>query len=71
MNEEEEESLLEDPRVCRNRIAREKHAARSKDQRAVDANRRTTQRAARSDAQIVLENATCANARTLLHPNKQ
>jgi hypothetical protein len=37
MNEEEEESPLEDPRVRQNYIAREKHAARSKEQCAVDA----------------------------------
>jgi hypothetical protein len=30
MNEEEEESPLEDPRVRRNRLARERYAARSK-----------------------------------------
>jgi hypothetical protein len=70
MNEEEEESPLENPCVRRNRIAREKHVARSKEQRAVDANRRATQRVARSDVQIALENATRANTRTLLHPDR-
>jgi hypothetical protein len=71
MNEEEEESPLEDPRVRWNCLAREKHAARSKEQCAMDTSRRVTQRAARSDAQIALENAARANARTLLHPDKQ
>ncbi len=70
MNEEEEESPLEDLRVCRNCIAREKHAERSKEQRAVDASRRATQRAAHSDAQITLENVARANDRTLLHPDR-
>jgi hypothetical protein len=71
MNEEEEESPLEDSRVRRNRIAREKHAARSKEQRAVDASRWATQRVARNDAHIALENVARANAWTLLHPNRQ
>ncbi len=70
MNEEEEESPLEDSCVRRNRIAQEKHAARSKEQRAMDANRRATQRVAHSDAQITLENAARANARTFLHPDR-
>jgi len=43
MNEEEEESPLEGPRICRNCLARERHAARSKEQRAVDASRREGQ----------------------------
>jgi len=45
MNEEEEESPLEDRRLRRNRLARKRHAARSKERRAVDANRREGQRA--------------------------
>jgi len=45
MNEEEEESPLEGPRLHRNRLARERHAARSKEQRAADASRREGQRA--------------------------
>ncbi len=55
MNEEEEEAPLEDPRLRRNRLARQRHASRSKKQRAADANRRATHRAARSDAQIVAD----------------
>ncbi len=66
MNEEEEEA----PRVCWNRLAWERHAVRSKEQRATDASQRAAQRAARSNAQIALENATCANAWTVLHPNR-
>ncbi len=66
MNEEEEEA----PRVRQNRLARERRAARSKEQRAMDANRQATQRPMRSNVQINLENATCANAWTLLHPNR-
>ncbi len=58
MNEEEEEA----PHVRRNRLARERPAARSKEQCAVDAS---------SNAQIALENATCVNSWTLLHPNRQ
>ncbi len=42
MNEEEEESLLEDSRIRQNRFAREKHAAQSTEQRAVDASQRAT-----------------------------
>ncbi len=45
MNEEEEESPLEGPRLRRNRLARERHAIRSKEQRAADASRREGQRA--------------------------
>jgi hypothetical protein len=90
MNEEEEESHLEGSRVRRNHLARERHAARFKEQRAADASRRVAQKAARSNAQIAtnatrqaaqrathsdmqiaLENATCVNARMLLHPNRQ
>jgi hypothetical protein len=71
MNEEEEESPLEDPRVRRNYITREKHATRSKEQRAVDANQRATQKVARNDAQIALENVARANACTLLHFDRQ
>jgi hypothetical protein len=37
MNEEEEEAPLEDPHVHRNRLALERHAARSEDQHAADA----------------------------------
>jgi hypothetical protein len=49
MNKKEEEAPLEDPCVRRNRLAREKHTAWSKEQCAVDANRRATQSGARSD----------------------
>jgi hypothetical protein len=55
MNEEEEEAPLEDPRICRNRLARKRHAARSEKQRAADANRRATHRVARSDVQITVD----------------
>jgi hypothetical protein len=90
MNEEEEEAPLEGSHVRRNRLARERHVARSKEQRATDARRRTIQRATHKDAQITtdatwrvdqrvahnnahiaLENAVCANALMLLHPNRQ
>jgi len=67
MNEDEEEAL----RVRRNRLARERHTARSKEQCAMDASWRAAQRPTRSNVQIVLENATCANVWTLLHPNRQ
>jgi hypothetical protein len=66
MNEEEEEA----PRVCWNRLARERRVARFKE-RVVDASRRAAQRPTRSNVQIVLENATCVNAWTFLHPNRQ
>ncbi len=45
MNEEEEESPLGDRRLRRNRLARKKHAAQSKEQRAADASQREGQRA--------------------------
>jgi len=45
MNEEEEESPLEGPRLRRNRLTRERHAVRSKEQRVADASRREGQRA--------------------------
>ncbi len=45
MNEEEEGSPLEDPRVRRNRLARKRHDAGSKEQRAMDASRREGQKA--------------------------
>jgi len=67
MNEEEEEA----PCVRQNHLARERRVARSKEQRAMDANRRAAQRPTRSNVQIVLENATCANTWTFLHPNRQ
>jgi hypothetical protein len=50
MNEEEEEAPLEDLRIRWNRLARERHAARSEEQRAADANRQATHRAARNNA---------------------
>jgi len=53
MNEEEEEAILEDSRVRRNRLAQEKHVARSEEQRATDASRRAAQKGAHSDAQIM------------------
>jgi len=56
MNEEEEESPLEGPRLRRNRLARERHAARSKEQCVADASRREGQRA--HSAQRELD---CAN----------
>ncbi len=37
MNKEQEEAPLEDPRVRRNHLARERHAIRSEEQRVVDA----------------------------------
>jgi hypothetical protein len=55
MNEEEEEAPLEDPRIRRNGLARNRHTARFEEQRAVDANRRAIHRAARSDAQIAAD----------------
>jgi hypothetical protein len=67
MNKEEEEAS----RFRRNRLAWERHTVQSKEQRAVDASWRAAQRAAHNNAQIALENATCANAWTLLHPNRQ
>jgi hypothetical protein len=57
MNEEEEEA----PRIRWNRLAWERRVARSKEQRAMDASRRAAQRPTRSNVQIVLENAMCAN----------
>jgi hypothetical protein len=45
MNEEEEESPLEGPRVRRNRVARERYATQSKEQRVADASRREAQKA--------------------------
>jgi len=67
MNKKEEEAPLEDPCVCRNRLARKRHAIWSEEQRATDASRRAAQKAARNDVQIALENATRANAQMLLH----
>jgi hypothetical protein len=55
MNEEEEEAPLEDSRIHRNRLARERYATRSEEQRATYASRQVAQRAARSDAQIVAD----------------
>jgi hypothetical protein len=76
MNEEEEESPLEGPRVRQNHLAQERHAARSKEQRPADASQRAhsnaqivadatrqaTQRAMHSNVQITLENVACVNA---------
>jgi hypothetical protein len=55
MNEEEEEAPLEDSRIRRNCLVRERHVPRFEKQRAVDANRRATHRAAHNDAQIVAD----------------
>jgi len=45
MNEKEEESPFEGPHLHRNHLARERHVARSKEQRVADASRREGQRA--------------------------
>jgi len=45
MNEEEEESPMEGPRVRRNRLARKRHAVQSKEQCATDASWQEGQRA--------------------------
>ncbi len=50
MNEEEEETPLEDPHVRRNRLARERHIVRFEEQHAAHASRQAIQRAVRSDA---------------------
>jgi hypothetical protein len=55
MNEEEEEAPLEDSRICRNRLARERHTARFEEQRVADANWRAIHKAMRSDVQIVAD----------------
>ncbi len=52
MNEEEEESPLEGPCVRRNRLARKRHAARSKEQRATDASRQEGQRACSAQREL-------------------
>jgi len=49
MNKEQEEAPLEDPRVRRNRLAQERHAIRSEEQRVVDVSQRVVQRVVRSD----------------------
>jgi hypothetical protein len=55
MNEEEEEAPLEDPRIRRNRLARERHAARFEKQHAINANRRATHKVVHSDVQIAAD----------------
>jgi hypothetical protein len=40
MNKKEKEAPLEDLCVCQNRLARERHVVRSKEQRAMDARQR-------------------------------
>jgi len=52
MNEEEEESPLEDWRLRRNRLARKRHAARTKERRATDASRREGQRARSAQCEL-------------------
>jgi len=49
MNEKEDEAPLEDPCIRPNRLARERHAARSKEQHATNASQRAAQRGARSE----------------------
>ncbi len=56
MNEEEEESPLEGPRVRRNRLARERHVARSKEQHVADASRWEGQRACNAQRELDREN---------------
>jgi hypothetical protein len=65
MNEEEEEAPLEDPHIRRNRLARERHAARSEKQREANANRRATHRATRNDAQIAADASRRATQRAV------
>jgi hypothetical protein len=55
MNEEEEEAPFEDLCIRWNRLARERHTVRSKEQRAANANWRATHRDVRSDAQIAAD----------------
>ncbi len=64
MNEEEEKSPLEGPRIRRNRLAQERHATWSKEQRAADANRRVTQRAASNNVLIATDATRWAAQRT-------
>jgi hypothetical protein len=45
MNKEEEESPLEGPRIRRNRVARERYVAQSKEQCVADASRQEAQKA--------------------------
>jgi hypothetical protein len=52
MNEEEEDTPLEDPRVHRNHIAWERHTAQFEEQHAMDASWRAAQRGVRNNAQI-------------------
>jgi hypothetical protein len=56
MNEDEEESPLEGPRVRWNHLARKRHVARSKELRATDASRRAVQRARSAQCEL-----NCAN----------
>jgi hypothetical protein len=43
MNEEEEEAPLEESRVCQNCLARERHAVRFEEQRAMNASQQAAQ----------------------------
>jgi hypothetical protein len=63
MNEEEEEAPLEDSRVRRNRLARDRHAVQSEKQYAANANRQAAQRAMRSDAHIAANTSRWATQR--------
>jgi adenylate kinase family enzyme len=74
MNEEEEDAPLEDLRIRRNHLARERHVARFEEQRAADANRRAIHRATCSDAQIAADaswratqRAVCSNAQNAMN----
>jgi predicted AAA+ superfamily ATPase len=76
MNEKEKEVSLEDPRVCLNSLARQRHIARSEDQCAMDASRWATQRGARSNAQITTDasqraaqRAACSDAQIAFEIN--
>ncbi len=53
-----------------NRRASQKATCRDA-QIAADVNRQAAQRATRNNAQIALENVACANARMLLHSDRQ
>jgi hypothetical protein len=52
MNEEKEEAPLDDSCVHQNRLAQERHTARSEEQRAIDVSQQAAQRGAHSNAQI-------------------
>ncbi len=64
-------TLLEDPRIRRNRLTQERHVAQSEKQRAADANQRATHRVVHSDGQIAADASWRSDAQITTDANRR